>query len=87
MELITLTGRQINSPSIRIDSNRKATRDSRNADVWLRNEAINEATIKKDCFCLDQFRHSNPQRLTQSDKEGMHVYLFGDVLPIFELRT
>lgn len=86
MLVMTLTGREINSPSIRIDSNRKAVFDSRKADAWLRNEAIKEATIKMDRFCIFQFRQSNPRLLTQSDKEGMHVYLFGDVLPIFELR-
>lgn len=86
MKIKTLTGREIDSPSIRTVTQRKCVIDCIKADEWLRNEAIEEAIIKNDRFCLNHFKHSNPKELTQADKDGMHLYLFGKCSEIFKLK-
>ena len=86
MKISTLTGREIDPPAIRTITHRKCVIDCLKADEWLRDEAINEATIKNDRFCVTIFNHSNPKKLTHADKDGMHVYLFGKELPIFKLK-
>jgi len=87
-EVITLSGRVIHPPNIRVTTPRIATKDCKAADIWLRNEAINEAETKNDNWNLFQFKCTNKDsHLTTADRELMHVYLFGDVKYLFCLKA
>jgi hypothetical protein len=85
-DIITLLGRILAPPPIRISTNGKAKQDSLKADEWLRKEAINEARLRRDKFNLFQFEQAiDPKKMTQAEKEGLHIYLFGEIKNIFKL--
>jgi len=78
----TLSGRQIPTPPpIRVDTNRKAIADLKKHDQWIIDQAIAEATAKNDDFNLIQFQQMKAGKLSQSDKDGANVYLFGHANP------
>ena len=51
----------------------------RRINQWLIGEAIIEATEKRDSFNLLQFENMNIKNMSQSDRDHLNLYLFGEV--------
>jgi len=84
----TLSGRIIPPPpSIRTDTGRVATTDSKKADIWLVERGIAEAQSKSDEFNLQQFQNIDPAKITNAEKQNITQYLFGDKGIQYELKN
>lgn len=84
----TMTGREIPAPPIiRLDSNRKATKDLKAQKQWLIDQAIAEATARKDDFNLTQFKNEKADNLPPASADAMSLYLFDDPYAEFDAET
>ncbi len=79
----TATGRQTTPfPSFKaLDTNRKITSATKNADNWLIDNAIAEAESRGDDFNLTQFKAINRKNIAPSDRDSAEMYLFGEEQP------
>lgn len=83
-QIQTTSGRLITAPpTIRTDSNQKATADVKRVDAWLLGQGIAEATARNDDFAKTQFKGLDAKRLSPSDKDTLNEYLFGETDPQF----
>ena len=72
LEIKTLSGRKIPAPpKISTESNRKCSNSLKKLDIWLIEQAIAEATARKDNFNLIQFQHENYKNFPPASKEAM----------------
>ena len=80
----TITGRDTTPfPTVKVDTNRKCINTIntiKKVDQWLFDNAILEAESRNDEFVLLQFNCAKSNNLTQSDKDSMHLYLFGNIV-------
>lgn len=85
MKITTRSGRTIDTPNIRLKSDRIAKKDSKAADLWLYEQA------KIECAGNDYhtiiLNSTNPARLSDSDKDTLFDLLLPDEASryIFEL--
>lgn len=84
----TLSGRWILAPNgIRTGSSRKAANDFKKLEHWLVDRFIEEAESKGDEWNLNlTAKCLKPGKLTQSDKDVVNIYLFGETHPVFHER-
>ncbi len=82
----TVTGRKIPAPPrIRLDSNRKCANDLKKLNVWLVEQAIEEALARNDDFNRCWIFNENPKNLPDGVKTTLNVYLFGEEYPRLEV--
>jgi hypothetical protein len=75
----TVTGRECSPfPKVDCTSNRKAINTVKRVDAWLRENAIAEATAQGQDFARRQFEYVDVKNITQSDKDCMSMFLFGE---------
>jgi len=74
----TRSGREVEPPPIRTDSDRKLNIDLKKVDAWLVDEAIKEADYRQDTYNSDRFEFSmNARKLSPADRTSLNDYLFG----------
>jgi hypothetical protein len=77
---ITLSGRSTTPfPKVDCSSNRKAISTLKRVDYWLWENAVGEAKSRGDSFNLIGFNAEDPKNLPPASKDGMHLYLFGEI--------
>ena len=83
--VLTATGRETSPfPEIKTGSDRIMGNTIKRVEKWLIDNAIDEARSRGDNFNLRSFEHINLKNLSQSDKDGAELYLFGDeVVPVY----
>lgn len=83
-EIATTSSGRNTTPFHHLDfgTDRKTNNTVAKVDAWLRQNAIDEATARGDDFNVRQFSATDPKRLTASDKDSMHEYLFGEQPPV-----
>ncbi|HGW8790904.1 TPA: PLxRFG domain-containing protein [Pseudomonas aeruginosa] len=73
----TSSGRQTTPfPKVSVDTNRKATGTIKAVDLWLMQNALDEARLRGDEFNARQFE-ANLAKPQRADKEAAEQYLFG----------
>lgn len=73
----TSSGRQTTPfPKVSVDTNRKATGTIKAVDLWLMQNALDEARLRGDEFNARQFE-ANLAKPQRADKEAAEEYLFG----------
>ena len=77
MLITTRFGRSIETPSIRLSTNRKCVKDSKVCDVWLLEETKKEYQTRSD-YVMVILNGMNPLRLTASDKDTLNDLLLPD---------
>lgn len=91
MNIKTLSGRDIPAPPKIIfgEGNRKCCNSIKKLNIWLREQAIEEARARKDEFNLLIFESEKVIKgeLQQATKDGMALYLFGEEFPEWDATT
>ena len=80
----TSSGRMIPAPpGVRTDTGRKASKDMKALDQWLIDQYQAEAVARRDDYAQTIFQGRTAGKLTQSDKDMVNDYLFGETDPKF----
>lgn len=78
--LRSVSGRAL-SPAPKIDctSDRKTGNTLKRVEEWLVLNAVVEAEAKRDSFNGRMFGAMKPGKLSQSDRDHLNIYLFGEL--------
>jgi len=83
----TASGRMIPAPpALRMESDRKLNVDLKKLEAWLVEQAIDEAKAIGNDLAVTMFGGARGRTLSQSDKDGMNVLLFGEEFPEFIIK-
>ena len=73
------TGRALTPfPYVDCTTDRRCSNTIKRVDEWLRSNAIAEAISRNDDFAGLQFECAT-KHLTVADRDGMNLYLFGEI--------
>lgn len=83
----TVSGRIISTPKLKPGSVGERGNSNKTLNKWLLDQAIQEATYRRDTGRLEQFQHENPKNMPHALITDINYYLFDDGYPEWQCNS